>query len=98
MVGHRAGDPVLAPHRACSAVVAGDQSSLLVWLAGAGEFSAVAVSEVSRRDTSLLQRDRVYSDDDRHVLPHVPTKGRRERGVYLLAAPRTAAGCRCLIV
>src|ERR1051325_6672962 len=93
MVDHRARDPVLASHRARGFAVAGTDTSLLVWLAGAGQLRAVAVPEVSHRDTPLLQRDRVHSDDDWNVLPHVSAQGRRSRCVYLLVAARAIAPC-----
>ena len=59
--------------------MAGPDTSLLARIARARQLCANAAAEVSSGDTSLLQRDRVHSDDDRHVLPHVPTKGRRKR-------------------
>src|SRR5215813_4522215 len=98
MVDHRSGDPVLAPHRACRSTMAGADASLLARLAGARQFPANAAAEVSHRDTSLLQHDRVHSDDDRHVLPHVPAKGRRKRHLYLLAAPGTSTSDSCVLV
>src|ERR1044072_1110073 len=97
VVDHRARDPILASHRARGFTVAGLDSSLLVWLARANQFSANVLSEVSSRDTSLLQRGGVYADGDRDVLPPVSTKGRRDRGMYLRFASRNAAGSRCLI-
>ena len=54
---------------------------LLVRLASAGEFSANAVSEISSRDTSLLQRGGVHADGNRDVLSPVSAKGRRGCGV-----------------
>src|SRR5215510_10804660 len=96
MVDHRSGDPVLASHRACGSVMAGPITSLLARLAGTRQFPANAAAELSNRNTSLLQRGCVHSDDGRHVLPHVPTKGRRKRDMQLLAATRTDAGNRCL--
>src|ERR1044072_5779512 len=97
MVDSRARDSVLASHRAFRFAVAGVDSSLLVWVASADQFSANVLSEVSSRDPSLLQRGGVYSDGDRDVLPLVSTKGRRDRGMYLRFASRNAAGSRCLI-
>src|SRR5262249_27046992 len=94
MVDGRPGDPVLASHRACGFAMAGYDTSLLAWLAGASQFSANAAAEVSCRNTSLLQRRRVHSDDDRHVLPHVPTTWRRNCHMHLLAAAR---GGSCLM-
>ena len=76
MVDHRTRDSVLASHRARGFAMAGPDTSLLVRLAGAREFPANASAEVSRRDTPLLQRNRVHSDGDRHVLPPVSAKGR----------------------
>src|SRR5215510_665990 len=74
--------------------MAGTNASLLVWFAGAGQFSAVAAAEVSPGDPPLLQHNRVHSDGDRHVLPHVSTKGGRGRRVHLRAASRAVAGDR----
>src|SRR6185369_15947988 len=87
VVDHRPRDPVLASHRACSAAMAGPHTSLLARLARARQFCANAAAEVSSGDTSLLQHDRFHSDDDRHVLPPVPTKGRK-RCVQLFTAAR----------
>ena len=92
----RTRDPVLASHRARGFTVAGVDASLLVWLASADQFSANVLSEVSRRDTSFLQRSGVYSDGDRDVLPPVSAEGRRSRGVYLRLASRNRARCSCL--
>src|SRR6185437_8270349 len=89
VVDGRARHPILASHRARSFTVAGPDASLLVWLASADQFRANVVSEVSRRDTSFLQRGRIHSDDDWDVLPFVPAEGRRSRGVYLRFASRT---------
>src|SRR5215510_7543174 len=97
MVDRRSDDPVLAPHRACGSAMAGANTSLLAWLTRARQFRANAAAEVSNRNTSLLQHGRFHSDDDRHVLSHVPTKGRRKRRMHLLAAARTNTGHRCLI-
>jgi len=80
-VDNRARDSILASHRARSFTVAGADTSLLVWLACASEFSTDVLSKVSRRDTSLLQRDRVHSDGDWDVLSPVSAKGRRGRRV-----------------
>ena len=71
MVDHRSRDPVLASHRARSAAMAGANTSLLARLTRARQFSANAAAQVSGRDTSLLQRDRLNPDDDRYVLLHV---------------------------
>src|ERR1041384_515746 len=92
MVDHRAGDPILAPHRARGATVAGVDSSLLVRLAGADQFCSVAVPEVSRRITSLLQRDRLRPGCDWYVLPPVSALGRRSRCLYLLLSPFSLSG------
>src|SRR6185503_2157485 len=77
MVDHRSGDPVLASHRTRGAAMAGPDASLLDRLARAGQFRANAAAEVSHRNTSLLQRDRLHPNDDRHVLLHGnwPQKG-----------------------
>src|ERR1044072_278217 len=96
MVDHRARDPVLASYRARGFAVASAHTSLLVWLARAGQFPATLVSEVSRRDSSLLLRCRVHSDDDRHVLSLVSTEGRTRRRLQLRAATRTVTGRRRL--
>lgn len=61
--------------------MAGSYTQLLVQLASARQFPANADAEVSRRDSSLLQRNRVHSNDDWYVLPHVSAKGRRKGGV-----------------
>jgi hypothetical protein len=66
MVDHRSGDQILASHRACSAAMAGVNTSLLDRLTRARQFRANAATEVSHRNTSLLQRDRVHPDDGRH--------------------------------
>src|ERR1044072_2942568 len=90
MVDHRPRDPVLASHRACSAAMAGPDASLLARLAGACQFRANAAAEVSSRDTSLLQHDRVHPDDDRHVLLHVwPQKGTK--------SPKGRIGLLCFL-
>ena len=81
MVDDRPCHPVLASHRARSFAVASHYSKLLVWLSDARQFPANRVAAVSRRDTPLLQRSRVCSDDHRHVLPHVSASGRTERRV-----------------
>src|SRR5262245_61112221 len=97
MVDRRSGDPVLASSRTCGAAMASLDTSLLARLAGARQFPANATAEVSSRNTSFLQRDRIHSDDDRHVLPHVPTKGRRKPHLYLLGAARINSCNSCLI-
>src|SRR5207237_5679151 len=75
---------VLAPHRARAAARAGALPSQHPRLAHPAQHLTDRPPDLARRDTPLLQRRRLRPDDDRHVLPHVPARGRRrEPSVHL---------------
>jgi hypothetical protein len=57
-------------------LIARDLASQFGRQAGADERAAILFP--TRRAASFLQLDRVHSDGDRHVLPHVPGGGRGE--------------------